>query len=440
MNENSPSLVITEIRVSRKDGGLALPVLRFSKGVNVIHGESSTGRTTLLKLFEFGLGGNLEIRHFIPEIKQCEKLVLEIELNGIPYTIDRKFHGSQELVVYQGRVEDIFRPRTTFLRGEMSNFLLQRLGIPLVSVIDEFSGREKTVSFSNVYDSLHIDQTKGFSQIQANLSEKDRITVFKLLTGISVPDSYELLVKEDELSKKRKSGEEEIEYLNRFLGEVEILEPAEITSRLRQIDEEYLQIENQLATIQQHIQAQSSYANPIREEVLALEDALANKKQELHFTTQTLRAYRELENQLAEDLDKAARVRASVNQLASFEFEQCPRCLQAITDDMKMRELEKICSVCGRPLAEHTDDTGNLNLYEEQIESQLEELVELQERYEANILQIRDSLVQLESELNQKRESLDDMMAELVSPAIDNIVVLNRTLTRLESDRNEGWA
>lgn len=437
MNENSPSLIITEIRVSRKDGGLALPAIPFSKGVNVIRGESSTGRTTLLKLFEFGLGANLEIRHFIPEIKQCEKLVLEIELNGIPYTIDRKFHGSQELVVYQGRIEDIFRPRTTFLRGEMSDFLLQRLGIPLVSVIDEFSGREKTVSFSNVYDSLHIDQTKGFSQIQANLSEKDRITVFKLLTGISVPDSYELLVKEDELSKKRKSREEEIEYLNRFLGETEILEPAEITSRLRQIDEEYLQIENQLATIQQHIQAQSSYANPVREEVLTLEEAFANKKQELHFTTQTLRAYRELENQLAEDLDKAARVRASVNQLASFEFEQCPRCLQAITDDMKMRELEKICSVCGRPLAEHTDDTGNLNLYEEQIESQLEELVELQERYEANILQIRDSLIQLESELNQKRESLDDMMAELVSPAIDNIVVLNRTLTRLESDRNQ---
>lgn len=437
MNENSPSLVITEIRVSRKDGGLALPAIGFSKGVNVIRGESSTGRTTLLKLFEFGLGANLEIRHFIPEIKQCEKVVLEIELNGIPYTIDRKFHGSQELVVYQGRIEDIFRPRTTFLRGEMSDFLLQRLGIPLVSVIDEFSGREKTVSFSNVYDSLHIDQTKGFSQIQANLSEKDRITVFKLLTGISVPDSYELLVKEDELSKKRKSREEEIEYLNRFLGEVEILEPAEITSRLRQIDEEYLQIENQLAIIQQHIQAQSSYANPVREEVLALEEALANKKQDLHFTTQTLRAYRELENQLAEDLDKAARVRASVNQLASFEFEQCPRCLQAITDDMKMRELEKICSVCGRPLAKHTDDTGNLNLYEEQIESQLEELVELQGRYEVNILQIRDSLVQLESELNQKRESLDEMMAELVSPAIDNIVVLNRTLTRLESDRNQ---
>jgi len=52
MNDSSPSLVITEIRVSRKDGGLALQAKGFGKGLNVIRGENSTGRTTLLKLFE----------------------------------------------------------------------------------------------------------------------------------------------------------------------------------------------------------------------------------------------------------------------------------------------------------------------------------------------------------------------------------------------------
>lgn len=437
MNKPSPNLVITEIRVSRKDGGLALSSTQFSKGLNVVRGENSTGRTTLLKLFEFGLGANLNIRDFIPEIKQCEKLVLEVELNEIPYTIDRKFHGSQELVVYQGRIDDIFRPKTTFLRGEMSDFLLQRLGIPLVSVIDRASGRERSITFSNVYDGLHIDQTRGFSEIQANLSEKDRIAIFKLLTGISFPNSYELLVREDELTKERTDREKEIEYLNRFLNDVEMLDPAEISIRLRQIDEDYSGIESQIASIHQHMQAQSSYANPLREEILALENTLGDKKQELHFTAQTLRSYWELENQLAEDLDKAIRVRSSVNQLASFEFEQCPRCLQAITDEMKLRELVSVCSVCGRPLIEHANDIEELTLYEGQIESQLEELVELQGRYEKNIQQIEESLVQLENELNQKRDSLDDMMLELVSPAIDNIVILNRALTRLESEKNQ---
>lgn len=436
MIESSPSLVITEIRVSRKSGGLALPATKFSKGLNVIRGENSTGRTTLLKLFEFGLGADLNIRDFIPEIRECEKLVLEIEINGTPYTIDRKFYGSKELVVYSGRVDDIFLPTTTLLRGEMSDFLLQRLGIPLVSVIDEY-GREKSISFSDVYDSLHIDQAKGFSKIQANLSEKDRVTLFKLLTGISTPNFYDILVKEDELLKRRKEGEQEIEYLNRFLGEVEILHPTEISTRLRQIDEDYSQIENQLAAIQQHMRASSNYANPLREEVVSLEESLANHRQELYFSAQTLQSYRELENQLAEDLDKATRVRASVNQLASFEFEQCPRCLQVITDEMKMKELRSICSVCGRPLAEHTDHTGELNLYEEQIQSQLEELAELQERYEATIEQIRSSIIQTESELNQKRQSLDDMMAELVSPAIDNIALLNQALTQLDSEKNQ---
>lgn len=437
MSINSPSLVITEIRVSHKVKGLALPATKFSRGLNVIRGENSTGRTTLLKLFEFGLGANLEIRHFIPEIKQCEKLVLEVELNEIPYTIDRKFHGAQELTVYQGRIDDIFRPKTVMTRGEMSDFLLRRLGIPLVNVVDESTGREKAITFSNIYDSLHIDQTKGFSEIQANLTEKERVIVFKLLTGISAPDSYELLVKEDELSKRRTAKENEIEYLNRFLGDETLLEPQEITARLEQIDERAEQIESQLSAIQQHIQAQSSYANPLRDDILTLENTLASQKREFYFATQTLKAYHELENQLAEDLDKAARVRVSVHQMSSFEFEQCPRCLQSITDTMKMRELEAICSVCGRPLVEHTDDIGELNTYEEQIESQLEELSELQQRYEVTIQQLQENLTELETELNHRRETLDDMIAELVSPAIENIAILNRTLTVLNNDKHQ---
>src|SRR5829696_9086279 len=95
-----PRLVLEELRVLSRDGRLALSV-QFKSGLNVIRGESSSGRTTLLQLIEFGLGKRLASHNFIPEISQCEKLVMQVILSGTRYTIERKFgKGSGQVSYY----------------------------------------------------------------------------------------------------------------------------------------------------------------------------------------------------------------------------------------------------------------------------------------------------------------------------------------------------
>jgi len=63
---SSPRLVIQKIRVI--GNGFIAFESDFKTGINVIRGDNSSGRTTLLKLFEFGLGANVSpTRFFIPD-------------------------------------------------------------------------------------------------------------------------------------------------------------------------------------------------------------------------------------------------------------------------------------------------------------------------------------------------------------------------------------
>lgn len=433
---NSPSIFIKKIRVTKKTGGLAFKLEESKSGLNVIRGENSSGRTTLLNLLEFGLGGNLSEIKFIPEIKQCERLVLQVELNGVDYTIERNFWGSGQLDVYQGGIDaPLHQPPTVFSAGrEYSDFLLHELGIPRISFVDERSGKEKPITFNDLYDGIYLDQIKGFSEIHARLTETKRENVFKILTNIFIPDLYTVLLEEASLKIRRDTLRTDFGAVERFLGSVELPTPIEIESRINDLQQESVNVKTQIDFIRKQLRSSPDYSAPLREAVLALEAGIDEKQKDILYTQQTLHSYADLENQLYEDLDKISRIRSSSQQLSSFEFEQCPRCLQAITPDMKHREAEEMCSLCARPLVRNSDQISELTAYEKQTRDQLSELSDLQEQYKANIIEVAKDLEALQTQLVIKRRELDEATAQFVSPFIQNIESLGYSLAAINEE------
>jgi len=437
-DEKSPSLVIQRIRVT-SDRGVALE-LGLKRGLNVIRGENSSGRTTLLKLFEFGLGADEPIaRFFVPEIQECKRLLMQVELNGTSYTLERNFgRGSRQAVVYQGHMDTLLHDQPSYFSvgEELSDFLLHRLDIPRVSYLDSYSNRERKITFNDLYDALYIDQERGFSQVHARISETKRKHIFKLLTRMRHPDLYQVEIEEESLKKQRADLEADFQAVSRFFGSVKLPTPIEIQSRIDRLSEQRAEIGAQLQNLRLQLRSSPAYANPLREEILDLETLVAGKQRDLSFTKQTLESYIELENQLYEDLDRIARIRVSAAQLASFEFERCPRCLQAITIEMKRLETQGNCSVCGRPLVQDSDAIEQLEDYEAQVRFQLEELQELQNYYQDSIKEISDELSILQIQLASRRQALDEAIKEFVSPLIQEIESLGYQTASINEEIN----
>lgn len=421
--KQSPSLFIKAIRVLG-NSGIVLELSDLRRGINVIRGENSSGRTTLLKLFEFGFGADITVsRFFIPEIQECQRLLMEIELNGVIYTIDRKFgHGSNRVIVYQGAIDLLLRNESHFSVGdEFSDFLLYRLDIPSIHYLDNYRERERKITFNDLYDALYIDQERGLSQIHARAGETKRKHVFKLLTKISLPDLYQVEVEEESLKKKRSDLENDFQAISRFFGSVNLPTPFAIQSQINQLNEQRSELEIQFQDLKLKLRSNPAYVDPLRTEILNLETILAAKQKDSFLTKQTLESYAELENQLYEDIDRISRVRISAIQLASFKFEKCPRCLQNITEEMQHNESIGNCGLCNRPLIKDSDDTDSLERHETQIKSQLDELLELQHYYRNSVSDIENEISILQTEVDEKRQALDDILREFVSPFLQEI-------------------
>ena len=87
----------------------------FHKGINIIRGENSSGKSTITHFIFFGLGGSFT--DFVPEVRNCSELFLEVEMNGATFTIRRfitdetgKISSRTSMYFYWGNYEESRNP------------------------------------------------------------------------------------------------------------------------------------------------------------------------------------------------------------------------------------------------------------------------------------------------------------------------------------------
>src|SRR3954470_24511086 len=80
-----PTLIVTRLVVQR--GERAAYDEAFHEGVNVIRGENSSGKSTILNLIYYGLGGDLA--DWSETALLCSRVVVEVEISGKVATLSR---------------------------------------------------------------------------------------------------------------------------------------------------------------------------------------------------------------------------------------------------------------------------------------------------------------------------------------------------------------
>lgn len=73
-----PTMIVKRLIVERH--GQAVYNEPFHAGVNIIRGENSSGKSTILNCIFYGLGGDLT--DWSEVAKLCSRVLLEVELNG----------------------------------------------------------------------------------------------------------------------------------------------------------------------------------------------------------------------------------------------------------------------------------------------------------------------------------------------------------------------
>lgn len=100
----NPTFVLRRLVVHQ--GGNVVYDESFHSGVNVIRGENSSGKSTILNFIFYALGGDLA--DWSPMALACTRVSAEVDINGMPATLSREISDKQgrEMWVFGGRYED----------------------------------------------------------------------------------------------------------------------------------------------------------------------------------------------------------------------------------------------------------------------------------------------------------------------------------------------
>lgn len=195
-----PCLIIKRIVVKR--GTAVLYDEAFHCGVNVIRGDNSSGKSTIMNFLFFGLGGDLDRSAWSEHALLCEHVWLEAEFNGNPAVLRRQIDVSSQsaMEIFGGRYEQaVSAPieawkRYPYARSKnqesFSQAIFRLLDMPDVAVEGTSS-----ITIHQILRLLYADQlspTESLFRFEGYDPENLREAVGNLLCGAFDTEIYEL--------------------------------------------------------------------------------------------------------------------------------------------------------------------------------------------------------------------------------------------------------
>ncbi len=222
-----PSIFVRRFAIERD--GYAVYDERFHEGVNIIRGENSSGKSTILNFLFYGLGG--DVSEWSEHAQLCTRTFVEVELNGNVATLSRGVAKArtQAMEIYSGPlVEAVRATRSSWKRYPyarsaehegFSQVLFRLLGIP-----EAASEQSSNITMHQILRLMYADQLTPVDQLfrfEQFDSPALRDAVGQLLCGVNSNQHYtnQLLIRQ--LEREHDEVNAEQRSLFRILGKTD---------------------------------------------------------------------------------------------------------------------------------------------------------------------------------------------------------------------------
>lgn len=411
---------------------------KFKDGVNIIVGPVGVGKTSLLELIHWGLGGKAQLSGAVEKVGR--QLALTVQIGQQRFMLFRGIQRRKNQIA----VHDIDGAPITVLRvgqpaeaNSISKFLLDELKIPAVRVPRSRrnpAGKHTTISFNDVYGYMYLPQTEIDRSTVNHLDgvrDPKRRSTFEVIYGLIDAEMAKLQVDignlSDEISKARSS----IVEIEQFVDALELPPVEKLEERLRSSERVLSLRERELAEVRERMRGagQAGSARRRAEDLAAeLNGAISDRGAA---TTQREELER-LSAQIALDEQRTVRSMMAGTELAAIEYRTCPRCLQDIHPQATPSET---CVLCQQPEPE--------SLTTVTLEDELDRLRGQRHESEVLIDAARDQeaslearVAELEALLATARTAADHEAEAAVAPFVDQVGKLSTEIGELRARLN----
>lgn len=393
--------------VGKKDA-----ILEFKEGLNVITGDSDTGKTYAFQCLNYILGGEKEPKA-IPEAKDYEKISLLFLVNGKQYVLERNIGNNKVIVRYDDKMESLSYKHDAVKNDNLSRFMLNILSQSTenIQVRKNAKNDKRTLSFRDLIHLCMIDETDIIAESSAFQSEQYtektvRSSIFKFI--ISGKDDSSIL-------SDNSKGDDSI----RRAGVVQFLENKK-ESLLKKINEiennQYYKLystSNTLGDMILRINALRNAISEINSECIRKETEVAELNKKCFADELKIKDFESVYSYYLGQLNKNGMITTYADFLAQVPQLDCPVCGKRFGDETSFNE----------------DKFKELFLYFEKqsqklqnkVEGVKETITDVNERLKAN----QEKIKELQSQTSNAKEKVKNLQVEL-SELNKNIAVIRQ--------------
>lgn len=425
------NLFLNQLFIYTEDGKIAYNE-KFHKGINIIRGKNSSGKSTITHFIFYVLGG--DFTDFVPEAQRCQTVYAEVEMNQTVFTIKRdlnkdektgKIKNQSPMFIYWGNLEKClnsplseswkkFPYKMTKNLNSFSNIIFNLLDIPIVK-------GESNITLHQILRLLYIDQhspTSSLFYYEQFDNQLTRETISDLLLGIYDESLYENKKNFNLYKKKLEKIKEKIKITQKFFSEFKNLELSNIEKNIEKKEKEISDIQNKILLFNKDkrekkqtskskllFQDLEKTAVKQREKVSALYEKieiLRNEIDDSNFFISTLK-------KKIEALKNSKNTRIFFD---SLPLQYCPECLTKITNQIDSSK----CKLCKEEISYDLKET-QIKIREQEIIFQINESNEL-------ILEQEEELKKLTAEHKSEKIELNRIQKR-VNHALNNITSID---------------
>ncbi|GAA3976475.1 AAA family ATPase [Hymenobacter antarcticus] len=330
--------------------------VKFRDGLNIILGDSDTGKSSILNLISYMLGGKTVDEY--PEIRQAAtSCQLEIKVNGRIYTIVRDiFDNKKEIEVYHSPISgilDVFPVKyyPTFTpQGELgyySDFLLEALAIPKLELKVSPSKQDSKMSrlsFRDVFKYCYLTQDEVGSRtlLSSNNSEYSvRVKnqeVFKYLFNILDSNIAELNKALSEQTKSQNELAKKHKTISAFLRDTQVESETTLDNSLISIHRKGVFLQVSIDELHESMVSDSGQHHELRISIAKEDQQLQKIVSETEFNNISIRNNASLRKDYQQDIN---RIKSSIEAIEKIhgdtqhEF-SCPLCSSMVSVNSRL--------------------------------------------------------------------------------------------------------
>lgn len=379
---------------------------KFHKGVNIIRGDNSSGKSTISHFLFYVLGG--AFNDWVKEARKCNCVYAEIEMNGAIVTLRRNIFFND-----QGRANDkegisffwgsydeaqgvkegwlYYSYNSSVERKSFSNVFFESLDIPIVK-------GENNITIHQLLRLIYVDQDSPtsslflYEQFDTTLT---RETVAELLLGVYSQELYDKKQRLNDVNTELDTVKSEIRVIKKFTSNPFQLIPGNIVIQIEEKEKEITQIDlDIIALLDKTKQVRYSKVSKLEFEKLSEEAIIQRTKiKELSSKLNTLKLEIDDTSYFIEALENKVRaLNSSISTrelLVDFELEFCPECLSEIGETSD----HDICKLCKSPVSDKLGITRARKMQQELsfqikesrkiVESRKRDLMELESKFDS---------------------------------------------------------